>query len=136
MDDKETLEYFDYQIELAKKEIEKHKEDEFKGNGTLEDIAKMQYCNLVKIKNLIEKLQKEIEKKDICLKACEDNLIKERQLRIKQSKVIDETTEYLAIIRDCPNGDKGANLDCENRCDTGIEAECWKQYFYRKVENE
>ncbi len=55
----EAIEYFDYQIELAKKEIEKHKEDEFKGIGTDEDIAKMRYCNLVEIKNLIEKLQKE-----------------------------------------------------------------------------
>ena len=45
--------------------------------------------------NLIEKQQKEIEKKD---------------------KIIDEMAGYLAIIRDCPNEDKGANIDCENRC--------------------
>ena len=56
----------------------------------------------------------------------------------KQSKVIDEMAGYLAIIRDCPNEDKGANLDCENRCNNTDEIyeECWKQYFYRKVENE
>ena len=69
------------------------------------------------ILNLIEKQQKEIEKKD---------------------KIIDEMAGYLAIIRDCPNADKGANIDCENRCSTDddIYAECWKLYFERKVENE
>lgn len=54
----------------------------------------------------------------------------------KQSKVIDKMAGYLAIIRDCPNEDMGANLDCENRCNNidEIYEECWKQYFYRKVE--
>lgn len=67
--------------------------------------------------NLIEKLQKENE---------------------KQSKVIDEMAGYLAIVRDCPNEDMGANLDCENRCNNTDEIyeECWKQYFYRKVEED
>ncbi len=56
--------------------------------------------------------------------------------RDKANKIIDEMAEYLAIIRDCPNEDKGANLDCENRCsnDDSIYAECWKQYFEKKVE--
>lgn len=67
--------------------------------------------------NLIEKQQKEIEKKD---------------------KIIDEMAGYLAIIRDCPNEDKGANIDCENRCsaDDDIKAECWKLYFERKLEED
>ena len=53
----------------------------------------------------------------------------------KQNKTINEMAEYLAIIRDCPNEDKGANLDCENRCNNTDElyAECWKMYFDRKV---
>ena len=49
--------------------------------------------------------------------------------------VIEEMAEYLSIVRDCPNEDKGANLDCENRCsnDDNLYAECWKQYFRNKV---
>ena len=56
----------------------------------------------------------------------------------KKDKIIDEMAEYLAIIRDCPNEDKGANIDCENRCsiDDDIYAECWKLYFERKSGNE
>ena len=52
-----------------------------------------------------------------------------------KEKIINEMAEYLAIIRDCPNEDKGANLDCENRCsnDDSIYAECWKIYFERKI---
>ena len=54
----------------------------------------------------------------------------------KQNKIIDEMTEYLAIIRDCPNEDKDANLDCENRCsnDNDLYTKCWKLYFEKKVE--
>lgn len=52
--------------------------------------------------------------------------------------VIEEIAEYLSIVRDCPNEDKGVNLDCENRCsnDDNLYAECWKQYFRKKVKNE
>lgn len=69
------------------------------------------------ILNLISKLQKENE---------------------KLSKVIDEMAGYLAVVRDCPNEDFGANLDCEKRCSNTDELyeECWKKWFYRKVENE
>lgn len=86
------------------------------------------YCNLIKERDLwnagyvygkeaIETVLSELKKKD---------------------KIIDEMAEYLSIIRDCPNKDKGANLDCENRCsnDDKIYAECWKMYFERKVEVE
>ena len=53
----------------------------------------------------------------------------------KLNKINNEMAEYLAIVRDCPNEDKGANLDCENRCsdNDSIYAECWKLYFERKV---
>lgn len=64
------------------------------------------------------------------------NLIKNQQKEIeKKDRIIDEMAGYLAIIRDCPNEDKGANIDCENRCSTDddIYAECWKMYFERKV---
>lgn len=65
--------------------------------------------------NLISKLQKENE---------------------KQSKVIDETTKEIEnMTGSCPLDRFDFNdIDCENKCNTGIEAECWKQYFYRKVE--
>ena len=51
-------------------------------------------------------------------------------------KVIEEMAEYISTIRNCPNEDKGANLNCENRCtnDDNLYAECWKLYFKRKVE--
>lgn len=55
-------EYFEYQIELAHKEIEKHKNDEFKGYGTLEDIAKLKYCNFKIISNYIEQLETDKQK--------------------------------------------------------------------------
>ena len=55
-----------------------------------------------------------------------------------KEKIINEMAEYLAIIRDCPNEDKGANLDCENRCsnDDSIYAECWKLYFENKIKED
>ena len=55
-----------------------------------------------------------------------------------KEKIINEMAEYLAIVRDCPNEDKGANLDCENRCsnDDNIYAECWKLYFENKIKEE
>ena len=60
------------------------------------------------------------------------NLIQERD------KQIDLMAKYLAIVRDCPNEDKGANLDCEKRCsnDDNIYTECWKIYFKNKAEEE
>ncbi len=44
-EEKKAIEYFKYQIELAHKEVKERQNDEFKGKGTLEDIAKMKYCN-------------------------------------------------------------------------------------------
>lgn len=43
-----------------------------------------------------QKLKKELDKKDICLKACEENLIKERQERIRKDKVIDLMADKLS----------------------------------------
>ncbi len=57
-EEKKAVEYFKYQIELAQKEVKERQNDEFKGQGTLEDIAKMKYCNFKKILNLIEKQSK------------------------------------------------------------------------------
>lgn len=56
----------------------------------------------------------------------------------EKEKIIDEMAGYLAIIRDCPNENCGANLDCENRCnnDDDLIEECWKMYFERKIKYE
>lgn len=98
------------------------------GGWKMGDIYKAELnCNLRIVLNLIQKQQAElIEQKKI-----------NRQLtleKLKQEMIIDEMAGYLAIIRDCPNEDKGANLDCEKRCSTSddIEAECWKLYFENK----
>lgn len=52
--------------------------------------------------------------------------------------IINEMAEYLGIVRDCPNEDKGVNIDCENRCsnDDNIYAECWKLYFKNKIKED
>ena len=55
----------------------------------------------------------------------------------KQSKVIDEMAKEIEdFTGSCPKDTYDfSEIDCENIC--GIELkECWKQYFYRKVENE
>ena len=126
-------------IEKQQKEIEKYKMlyIQSKAEGiaaTLKDSTKAKED----LEMLNEGWRIELEKKDIALKECERNLIEERNERIKKDKIINEMAEYLAIIRDCPNEDKGANIDCENRCsiDDDIYAECWKLYFERESENE
>ena len=85
-----------------------------------------------KLETYINKLQKELDKKNICLKACEDNLIKERQLRIKQDKVINLMAEVIEECRENGAIEFNENIDLseiagENRI---IE------YFYKKVEEE
>ena len=74
---------------------------------------------------------------DTCICGTKDLEIVLQALEDKE-KIINEMAEYLAIIRDCPNEDKGANLDCENRCsnDDSIYAECWKLYFENKIKEE
>lgn len=53
-----------------------------------------------------------------------------------QEKIIDLMAGYLSVVRDCPNEDFGANMDCDNRCsnDDDLIKECWKIYFERQVE--
>ena len=85
--------------------------------------------NLKKLVELRKNKRGEI-KFDTCICGTKDLENKE--------KIINEMAEYLAIIRDCPNEDKGANLDCENRCsnDDSIYAECWKLYFENKIKED
>ncbi len=90
------------------------------------------------ILNLIQKLHKENKYIHSELDKQQEKINNYAKEIEKKDKIIDEMAGYLAIIRDCPNADKGANIDCENRCsiDDDIYAECWKLYFERKLENE
>jgi len=66
MNDEEikAIEYWKEKLKDYKKEIIERQNDEFKGYGTLEDIAKLKYCNLQTVLNLIEKQKEEIKEKD------------------------------------------------------------------------
>ena len=60
-EEKQAIEYWKEKLKSYKEEIKQRQNDEFKGYGTLEDVAKLKYWNLHTILNLIEKQQKEIE---------------------------------------------------------------------------
>ena len=77
----EAIQYLQNEIIDIQKDIDFHLDKE-------NIISKEELKAKQTILSLISKLLKELDKKDKCLKACEDNLIKERQLRIKQDKVI------------------------------------------------
>ena len=114
-------------------ELEQENKDLKKGQTSLMSSRKKwkdRYYNL-KAKN-----KEDIEEWESVLDCAKFEINKLEQENNKQSKIIGEMAEYLAIIRDCPNEDKGANLDCENRCsnDDSLYAECWKQYFEKKVD--
>lgn len=136
------------QLEIFRKKVEKEQEEYEQVN----EYTKFLYNNRKFILNLIKKQQEEIEEnteqldltarvqqnyKNAFYKRSEENA-KLRNEIAKKDKIIDEMAGYLAIIRDCPNEDKGANIDCENRCsiDDDIYAECWKRYFEGMEDNE
>lgn len=89
-EEKKAIEYFKYQIELAHKEVEERKNDEFKGQGTLEEIAKMRYCNYKIILNLIEKQNKKIEK----LENKNKELLRKLRNRVKEVKKLNKYSLY------------------------------------------
>lgn len=76
-----NLLYNNHISQYGKRKLENYIKELQKENDTLKTTINKQS------KDISEQL-KELDKKDKCLKACEDNLIKERQLRIKQDKVI------------------------------------------------
>lgn len=61
-EEKKVIEYWEEKLKEYKKEIEQRQNDEFKGYGTAEDIAKLKYCNLHTLLNLIQTQQEEIER--------------------------------------------------------------------------
>lgn len=61
-DELQVIQYWKEKLKGYKKEIEQRQKDEFKGYGTAEDIAKLNYCNIHIMLNLIEKQQTEIKK--------------------------------------------------------------------------
>ena len=66
---------------------------------------------LFKMENLIEIKQAELEKKD---------------------KIISRLLDFIVENTDCPYESNGIDLDCEKRCESGIEKECWKKYFEKE----
>lgn len=110
--------------------------EEIKGMKEAIELAGIEIKDLLKFKYENKTLKKGQASLMASRKKWKDRYYKLRKKSNKQSKIIDEMAEYLAIVRDCPNEDKGVNLDCENRCtnDDGIYAECWKLYFEKKVE--
>lgn len=64
------------------------------------------------------------------------NFMKKQQAELeKKDKVIKEMAEYIALITEsCPFELHDYDMNCEKRCKKDIEAECWKEYFTKKVE--
>ena len=98
-EERKVIEYWKEELKSYKKEIEQRQNDEFKGYGTAEDIAKLKYCNLHIILNLIEKQQAEIRQYD---KALHDQIIKGYEIELalkeeikKKNKIIDLMAEQL-----------------------------------------
>ena len=110
----------------------------------LKDLATFDYVIIERgdqaietILNLIEKQQTEINALNQVHKYDVNMLEEVKGEAVKLYKIIDEMAGYLHIIRDCPNEDCGANIDCENRCsnDDDVIKACWIKYFKRKVED-
>lgn len=89
-DERKTIEYWKEQLKSYKKEIEQRQNDEFKGYGTDEDIAKFNYCNIHIMLNLIEKQQAEIEK----LRNNNKDLLRKLRNRVKEVKKLTRYSLY------------------------------------------
>lgn len=88
----------------------------------------------------------ENQKKDNAIKNLENRNRKldlENQKLFEQSlfqdKVIDEMTNYIANITDCPAENEKIDMedfkcDEECSCDKDLTKRCWKKYFIKKVE--
>lgn len=106
-DELQVIEYWKEELKSYKKEIEQRQNDEFKGYGTSEDIAKLKYCNLHIILNLIE----------------------------KQYKMIDEMAgEIIRILYHC-NGKVGSYKTPYVEESISKTKENIKEYFKKKVED-
>lgn len=94
-EEKEVIEYWKEKLKDYKKEINERQNDEFKGYGTSEDIAKLKYCNLHILLNLIENQQRE---KEIHIKL-EQQYKKEyldaKEENEKKDKIIDKYIAYI-----------------------------------------
>ena len=66
-----------------------------------------------------------------------EGLLKTEKEIIKRDKVINEMAKEIAdITGSCPYDKYDYGVDCSLRCEEGIEAECWVEYFTNKVERE
>ncbi len=121
--------------------IEYVKEDDIY-NGTRENLSDFdEFCinHCTDIEIVLEKIQNQQSELEFQkeINKTEKNRHKQTEKSLKgqlekKDKIINEMAEYLSVIRDCPNADKGANIDCENSCKDNFK-ECWKQYFKRKI---
>lgn len=86
-----AIEYWKEKLKDYKKEIIERQNDEFKGYGTLEDIAKLNYCTLHTVLNLIEKQKAEIELQTLL----EDERRKQLEQKDKIINMLIDEREYI-----------------------------------------
>lgn len=55
------------------------------------------------------------------------------KLAEKYDKTIKEMAEFIANVQDCPNDVFDCDLNCEHRCGTIKESECWEMYFKEEI---
>ena len=89
-DERKTIDYWKEKLKSYKKEIKQRQNDEFKGYGTDEDMAKFNYCNVHIMLNLIEKQQAEIEK----LRNSNKDLLRKLRNRVKEVKKLTRYSLY------------------------------------------
>ena len=93
-EEKKAIEYWKEKLKSYKEEIKQRQNDEFKGYGTLEDVAKLKYWNLHTILNLIEKQQYRIKDLE---KALIDEDYKHRQEIEKIKKELESLKDFKDI---------------------------------------
>lgn len=135
-EEKKAIEWLKYEIDEAHRELEKCRNDEHKGYGTAEDVAKLVYCNRHNLLNLIQKQDTEINKLNTALKACEKSLIEERTERIKLNNVIDKLVNELRYQVGMGQQDMFCYDICENKekreCTDEECRNCIKEYFMKE----
>lgn len=150
MNDEEikAIEYWKEKLKDYKEEVIERQNDEFKGYGTLEDIAKLNYCTLHTVLNLIEKQKAEIEdikirkerqlnrfskyKENIENKHEEiyEDLVQEIE---KKDEIIDLMASYMWKY-DCCRYEIIKEGECKNLClEKECKEQCIKEYFENKV---
>lgn len=92
-----AIEYWKEKLKDYKKEIIERQNDEFKGYGTLEDIAKLNYCTLHTVLNLIEKQKYIIEGKECVIETQAHNEEVYEKIFEYKDKMIDLMLDEMAF---------------------------------------